>query len=1130
MKINRFLSLLLAAIMTVSTLLSTAVIFPSAAEAAETGTPAETPTTAEHPYVSAGLVALYSGTQNTRAGHDTAATVWEDLVGGYDVPVKTADGNTFTETGYHHKAAQNYFPQGIVDVINGQAFTLEFYISALAPVAPAYCTMFNSANDNFALFRRNSSDELEFKFAANAAGSRNKIPGCTALLQDAVVTVTYTVGGQSCIYINGELMSEMPASSPMGADNFFFGHAEGNRHFEADYRSIRIYDRALSKGEILRNCMADGLISVTDLYVTDGLVSLYSGMDIGETAGVWADLVGDNHLTVNLDDKNYFTDDGLRAGSVRHRFPQGIVDLVNGNAFTVELQFGAFESIGTDFNTFLNSSNDNFALFRRNAPDQLEFKFAGNTGGERHKIDGGLELLQNGLITVTYEVGGECVIYVNGERKDAKLSPKAMGADDLYIGHESAQKSFDTTYRTMRFYSRALTAEEVAANAAADGYTVTNIPGFSTPGYVTVAQPQTNIVGDIAMVRPIRSANGLNQLIKEEKKPAVAIYWINDKLEVLENQNTPFSTVADVLTATEWKVLSAFYVADVATAEALADFLKSINFYDCFVMSADPAAVAAARKIAPAVSGVIDFTETYKDATSLSEAQCLDIRRVMKANSGTVAMLPAALCRNETVQYLYARQVNVWACMDDGDTGPTKTECYNALLSGAVGVVSNDTSTLLSIACEKLPAGTATRVATNIGHRGIPSKAPENTLEGAILAYESGANVVEIDVYLTTDGQVVVMHDGTTGRTCDKNLNQEACTLAELKELYVNKGFENHETFSKCRIPTMDEYLEYFKGKDCNIFVEIKSGNVAIVPAVKALIDKYDMYSQCSVITFNEPIMAAMRKDYPEMSVGALCSGYMGGANPEAELRSAMAFIGKYNATLNPSSGGFDAADIRATLLRGISIYPWTFRGDINTYKSYLLWGYSGLTGDNADVLGHLAKSVAYTGETAFQVGDTLPLSLAVTNYRHETKDKEADVTVLTAADPLTGEDLYTLTDDTLTFTGAGEITLILSYRQRISRTEDYTLHTQVITVTVEAPETEPVTDPVTDPETDPVTDPVTEPVTEPITLPDTDPVTEAPTEGKDSDTGCASALAGLGTVAVLLTTAAAALIKRRKD
>jgi hypothetical protein len=144
------------------------------------------------------------------------------------------------------------------------------------------------------------------------------------------------------------------------------------------------------------------------------------------------------------------------------------VDVINGEAFTVELLLGDFVSLGKDFNTFLNSSGDQLALFRRNSNDELELK---TTGNGRIKIKGCLALLQNSLVTLTYSQNGKACIYINGELKgELNTVAGSLGAPDLFIGHADAAKTFDTTYRAVRFYNRALTAEEVAANAAVDGF------------------------------------------------------------------------------------------------------------------------------------------------------------------------------------------------------------------------------------------------------------------------------------------------------------------------------------------------------------------------------------------------------------------------------------------------------------------------------------------------------------------------------------------------------------------------------------------------------------------------------------------------------------------------------------
>ena len=603
-------------------------------------------------------------------------------------------------------------------------------------------------------------------------------------------------------------------------------------------------------------------------------------------------------------------------------------------------------------------------------------------------------------------------------------------------------------YKSIRFYDRVLTPEEVANNARADGVTVVD-PADKPKTFITVAQPKTNIVGDISMIREVNSKAEMDAMTSAKALPATAIYTVNSKLEALDAEGKAFATVAEILAAHDYKILPAFRVADKATADALVKHLKDIRFYDAMVISADPAVVKDFRTTLPQVTAVIDYTETYKDAADLTEEQLLDIRRSIKMNNGTVALLPAALCRNEDVQYLYNRQVNVWAKASDE---PSVTEQYHALLSGAIGVVSDATDALLDIACNKLAKDTVTRATLNIGHRGIPASAPENTVEGSLFAFEQGANVIELDVYLTTDGEVVVMHDGTTGRTCNANLTVESSTLAQLKELYVNKGYENNSKYKNCRIPTLNEYLEAFKDKDCQLFIEIKSGKTAIVKAVKECVDAYDMYDQCSVITFNEGIMAAMRKDYPEMSVGALCGGYMAGLDPEEDFRSAMTFIGKYNATLNPSAGGYEASDLRAALQRGISIYPWTFRGNLDTYKSYFMWGFSGLTGDNANVFRRIVRNVYNPVSSAIvEVGAEVSLELAVTTYGHDTS-AEAYKSIMFLA----GEDIAEVKDGKLTVKGEGEITYVLTYEGKVSGAM-VTYYTQPVTLSTktEATETE---------------------------------------------------------------------------
>lgn len=1125
MKIKKLLCLLLTLSMLLPTLLMCVVLEISADDI----------TAVPNSYVKEGLVALYSGTQNTRAGHDTASTVWEDLVGGHDITITTNTKNYFTENGLKLSAAQNDFPKAIVDTVNGDAFTVEINMADLVSTADAYSTIMNSTNDAFALFRRIDGDLLEFKFANNTAPDRNKVEGCLKLLQDAVITVTYEVGGESIIYINGEKMSSMPATVAMGAGDLFFGHTEEHRHFDTLYRSIRFYNRALNEAEIRHNLAVDGKLAVTDLYVTEGLVSLYSGISNTEkgydpAATAWADLVGNNDLPLTASQNSYFNDAGLYVKGVQHYFPQAIVDLVNGKAFTVELNFDEFISIGGSFNTFLNSENDNFALFRRNSNDVLEFKFSGNTGSERPIVADGLELINNGTVTVTYEVGGKCCIYVDGVYQTEVTVPKAMGANNLFIGHAEPSKQFETIYRSIRFYNRVLTAEEIAKNAAADGtYTSsTGIPGVVVSTHITVAQPRTNIVGDVAMIREISSTAELTAMLAEKNPPAAAIYTVNEKMQVMDQGGKAMANFSEVMEATQYKILPILVPTNAAAVDAITAYTKETKFTDICILSSDAALVNTARTKMPTVRGAIDFTEALKETTELTQEQCLDIRRTVRANAASVAVLPAHVAKQDMVQYLYDVQVNVWVRTgDDLD----EAAAYNALLSGAVGVISDDTKTLLDLACA-LPENTVTRVPLNVGHRGIPSAAPENTVEGSLYAYEMGADCIELDVYLTTDGEVVVMHDGNTGRTCNKDLPVEGSTWAQLSELYVNKGYENNEKYKNCRIPRLKDYLEAFKDKECRLFIEIKSGKTQIVKKIKELVEQYDMYGQCSVITFNTGIMGAMRKDYPEMSVGALCSGYMDESDSDADMKAVMGFIGKYNATLNPSYAGYGKNAIRAALIRGIGVFPWTFRGDSNTYKNHFLWGYSGLTGDNADVLRRFVKDyeVVVNGDATI-IGSSVTLDMLMTYYNRKTNNAN-NVTVAA----LNGKELVTIDNNKVTFKGAGEVTLLVSTTYTVSNTK-VALYAQPVTLTVTDPnavETQPedtsapdepvVTDPVDTTDSTDNTD-----NTSSVGGADTSDVTVIPDPEPAIDKGCASVMGGASIAILTVVTLIGGAWKLRK-
>ncbi len=204
-------------------------------------------------------------------------------------------------------------------------------------------------------------------------------------------------------------------------------------------------------------------------YVSEGLVSMY----LGGEGSVWVDVIGSNDVALEVNNKNYLAPEGLYLDTARQFFPQAIVDLVNGDEFTVEMAMKDFAPLGTTYNTFMNSSEDAFALFRQcdGQNDFLMMKWAGKPGQFRPKTDNGVLALlsEQSTLTLTFRVGGAVTLYINGQMVATYDGvDSVMGAGDLYIGHHQDSRNFKTLFTSVRFYNVALSAEQVAANAAVD--------------------------------------------------------------------------------------------------------------------------------------------------------------------------------------------------------------------------------------------------------------------------------------------------------------------------------------------------------------------------------------------------------------------------------------------------------------------------------------------------------------------------------------------------------------------------------------------------------------------------------------------------------------------------------------
>ena len=134
-----------------------------------------------------------------------------------------------------------------------------------------------------------------------------------------------------------------------------------------------------------------------------------------------------------------------------------------------------------------------------------------------------------------------------------------------------------------------------------------------------------------------------------------------------------------------------------------------------------------------------------------------------------------------------------------------------------------------------------------IAHRGASHDAPENTLKAVELAWEQNADAVEVDIHLSKDEEIIVMHDKNAKRTAGINLKIKDSYSNHIYNLDVGKW--KHEKWKYEKIPKLEDIINTIpKGKE--LFIEIKSDR-KIINRLFQILDSTPKKKQCVIISFN---------------------------------------------------------------------------------------------------------------------------------------------------------------------------------------------------------------------------------------------------------------------------------------
>lgn len=313
------------------------------------------------------------------------------------------------------------------------------------------------------------------------------------------------------------------------------------------------------------------------------------------------------------------------------------------------------------------------------------------------------------------------------------------------------------------------------------------------------------------------------------ERAAVVMAEVDSDMNILGDGGKVLVGASEFIDTYRTLLIPAFVIDSEAEAKALASLIEEKNLIDCYVM-ADSANAALVRTVRLAnsttaqISGALIFDDLNDDAARKNA-------RAVAVDNMCYVVISKTLMSEESSKYFNVRQIAAWSFVDD-DGG-----VYRGIANGYHGIVCKNVEMIYDV-YESITEPTVSGKPIIIAHRGANKAVgyPENTIMGYKAAIEKyGADAIEVDLRLTKDGYVYLMHDSTVDRTTNGTGSGASFTLEAMKSLSVDE-ISGKQTV----VPTFEELLELIKGTDTVIYCHMNIRTDAAVAAFSHLVDKYD--------------------------------------------------------------------------------------------------------------------------------------------------------------------------------------------------------------------------------------------------------------------------------------------------
>ena len=262
----------------------------------------------------------------------------------------------------------------------------------------------------------------------------------------------------------------------------------------------------------------------------------------------------------------------------------------------------------------------------------------------------------------------------------------------------------------------------------------------------------------------------------------------------------------------------------------------------------------------------------------------------------------------------------------------------------------------------------------NLAHRGAAGDAPQNTMAAFELALRQGADGIELDVRLSSDGVPVVIHDARLDRTTSGHGWVSAYSVSALKRLDAGSWFNRknpanaQRRFEALRIPTLAEVLEWTRDRACCAYVEIKQGGddyPGIEARVLEAIHRAGAVQVVTVISFDFAALRRLRALDAEILLGASFS------RPLLALRRAKS-VGARCVALHRAFASRRL--IRRAHKAGLSVVAWTvnqpdrMRRKISDGVDGIITNFPGRLAEVCDRLRGAASGDAFSRRTGVEL------------------------------------------------------------------------------------------------------------------------------------------------------------------